>query len=221
MSDQRLYLYKIVVDSGGAPCVHTKLLSLAICKPAIRRTAQPGDLIFAFGTNDESPANRLVYIAEVADRVTDGQYYTLPEFQDRPDCIYQRKSNGRFVIRNDARYHALHDIRPRDVGDYPHYQNAIVLISSDFRYFGGSGTDDWKPDCPKLTKLVEGMCQGHRVEYPAAIYDELLALKQQMWKNRSKTPGVPLHSNMEDSDVDEDTYEATSTECRYVKEPRC
>ncbi|MFM8479413.1 MAG: hypothetical protein ACKOEO_26795 [Planctomycetaceae bacterium] len=50
MSDQKVYVYKIVVDNGGAPCVHDRLLSLAICKPAIRRTAQAGDLIFAFGT---------------------------------------------------------------------------------------------------------------------------------------------------------------------------
>ena len=46
MSDQKVYVYKIVVHNGGTPCVHDMQLSLAICKPAIRRAAQPGDLIY-------------------------------------------------------------------------------------------------------------------------------------------------------------------------------
>jgi hypothetical protein len=36
---QRVYFYKLVVDDGGAPCVQNGLLSLAICKPQIRKTA--------------------------------------------------------------------------------------------------------------------------------------------------------------------------------------
>ena len=28
-----IYVYKMVVDNGGAPCITGKLLSLAICKP--------------------------------------------------------------------------------------------------------------------------------------------------------------------------------------------
>lgn len=76
---QRCYVYKVVVDNGGAPCVYYKKLSLAICKPAIRRTAHVGDLIFGFGGNTDTPANRLVYIAEITNKSTDGNYYYDPE----------------------------------------------------------------------------------------------------------------------------------------------
>ena len=45
----KIYVYKMVADNGGAPCVWRGLLSLAICKPEIRKGAQNGDLIFGFG----------------------------------------------------------------------------------------------------------------------------------------------------------------------------
>ncbi len=44
-----IYVYKMTADNGGAPCVHRRLLSLAICKPKIRKAANRGDLIFGFG----------------------------------------------------------------------------------------------------------------------------------------------------------------------------
>lgn len=31
-----IYVYKMVADNGGAPCVTGNLLSLAICKPKIK-----------------------------------------------------------------------------------------------------------------------------------------------------------------------------------------
>lgn len=218
MSDRKMYVYKIVVDNGGAPCVHDTLLSLAICKPAIRRTAQPGDLIFAFGTNAEEPANRLVYIAKVTERVAEGLYYTREDYSLRPDCIYERRPNGRLVRKANAQHHNQADIRPRDVGQYPEYQNAVVLISSDFRYFGRSGKADWKVDCPNLADLVENMSQGHRVEHPAEVYQELVSLKRAIWnKHRLMEVGKPLHTEGEDQIDDDETFESTSAVCHRLK----
>jgi len=219
MSHQRMYVYKIVVDNGGAPCVQDRLLSLAICKPAIRRTAQPGDLIFAFGTNAKAPANRLVYIARVTERVAEGLYYTREDYSLRPDCIYERRPNGRLVRKADARYHNQADVRPRDVGQYPEYQNAVVLISSDFRYFGKFKNGDWKRDCPNLADLVENMSQGHRVEHPAEVYQELLSLKRAIWKKyRSMELGPPLHPHLDETVDDDESFESTSVVCHHVKD---
>jgi hypothetical protein len=61
LSNPNRYVYKCVVDDGRAPCIDGGLLTLTICKPNIRRAAKKGELIFAFGSNNESPANRLVY----------------------------------------------------------------------------------------------------------------------------------------------------------------
>jgi hypothetical protein len=69
----RFYLYKMTVDDGGAPCVQDRMLTLAICKPTIRRVAPEGSVIIAFagdcigsdGYND----NCIVYAAVVSRRV--------------------------------------------------------------------------------------------------------------------------------------------------------
>jgi len=62
-SQQSLYVYKVVADTGGAPCVWERVLSLALCKPKIRRAAREGDMVFGFGGKDYG--ERLIYIAEV------------------------------------------------------------------------------------------------------------------------------------------------------------
>lgn len=65
----RFFFYKLTVDNDGAPCVVDGLLSLAICKPMIRRTAFPGDLIFGFAANSLHADNRLIYIARVTEKI--------------------------------------------------------------------------------------------------------------------------------------------------------
>ncbi len=44
----KFYFYKMTVDDGGAPCVQDGLLTLAICKPTVRRVAPEGSVIIAF-----------------------------------------------------------------------------------------------------------------------------------------------------------------------------
>jgi hypothetical protein len=81
----RFYIYKCVVDDGGAPCIYRGRYTLSICKPAIRRTADVGDIIFAFGSNNgEHPPNRLVYIAVVSQVVRGAEYYQAAQYAARP-----------------------------------------------------------------------------------------------------------------------------------------
>jgi Nucleotide modification associated domain 2 len=48
----RYYVYKMTTDNGGAPCIVDGVLTLAICKPGIRSTAEKGDWLFGFGGQD-------------------------------------------------------------------------------------------------------------------------------------------------------------------------
>ena len=66
----RFFFYKLVVDDGGAPCVEGGLLSLAICKPMIRSSADENDLIFGFAANSLHPDNRLIYIARITKKLS-------------------------------------------------------------------------------------------------------------------------------------------------------
>src|SRR5687767_15829439 len=99
MRDPRMYVYKCVVDDGGAPCVDDDLLSLTICKPYIRSSAEKGDLVFAFGSNHDSVPNRLVYVAEICKRLRGGKYFELAEYSNRQDCIYERITGGKLGRR--------------------------------------------------------------------------------------------------------------------------
>lgn len=97
-----IYVYKMTSDNGGAPCVHRGLLSLAICKPTIRKAAPIGSLIFGFGGKDLG--GRLIYSARVTGKLVDGCYYRAKCFHARPDCIY-RDQNGQPIMAQNARYH--------------------------------------------------------------------------------------------------------------------
>jgi hypothetical protein len=79
---RRIYFYKLIVDNGGAPCIRGGLLSLAICKPMIRSTAEPGDLIFGFAAGSLDRNNRLIYIARITSKGPQRQVFhrsPLPE----------------------------------------------------------------------------------------------------------------------------------------------
>jgi hypothetical protein len=217
--NQRIYVYKCVVDDGGAPCIDGDLLTLTICKPYIRSTARPGDLIFAFGSNAESPANRLVYIAEVHRRMTGGKYFEAEEFSSRKDCIYERLSNGLLQRRSNARFHDYEGARISDLGNKPSYPKANALIAKDFRYFGKRGTNDWKTDAVKLCELVEGLGQGHRVNLTSDLLSELIELKKRVWQEHpvKKVLGQPLHAPDEQIDRDsDDVVKVCKVRCYYV-----
>lgn len=75
----KYYIYKMECDDGGAPCVSDGLLSLAICKPKIRSSAQVGDVIFGFAANSlrgRVPDNGLIYVAKISEKVC-GERYIL------------------------------------------------------------------------------------------------------------------------------------------------
>jgi Nucleotide modification associated domain 2 len=180
-----IYFYKLTCDDGGAPCVQHGLLSLAICKPFIRMGAKPGDLIFGFAANSLSCDNRLIYIAKVTDKRTGGEYYELPAFENRDDCIYERV-NGRFRWRSGAKYHGQ-DHLSHDLGEEGSYERADVLLSNDFRYLGYRSTADYKHQFPAIKRAVEDLGRGHRRHHDEDLRSELEKLADETWKRCEET----------------------------------
>jgi len=131
---RKFYIYKMTVDDGGAPCIRSNLLSLAICKPAIRRTAEQGDIIVGFAASSLHPDNRVIYIAEVKKKLSGKNYYSHGKYADRPDRIYLWDGHN-FKYRRNAKYHSKENLS-HDLGKRPKYQSAYVLLSRKFRYFG-------------------------------------------------------------------------------------
>lgn len=224
MSEGRLYVYKCIVDDGGAPCVDGgALLTLTICKPYIRSTAKQGDWIFAFGANDEAPPNRLIYIAEVGDVLRGGSYFEDPNYQKRSDCIYERTTTRALRRRADARFHEHPGAMASDIGPAPDYPKANTILSSNFRYFGKAGTDGWKPRAPMLKEMVESLGQGHRVNLTENLRRELENLRSRVWRDHpsKKTLGKPLHSaSVGCRDTEDEVVKVCRQRCYYVSERR-
>ncbi len=177
----RTYIYKLTSDRGGAPCApeplagENPLLTLSICKPAIRRTAQPGDRLLgltsrALVDREGYPACAVIYAARVS-RVSDfGAYYAADSpFRYRPDCVYRLDPEaGLLEHTGRTRLHAEPAYAARDVGRAPLYRNARVLLCDDFRYFGTAAVPisaRW----PALRQIAEGLGQGHRVFAAGAL----------------------------------------------------
>ncbi len=129
----KVYFYKLTADSGGAPCVSKGLLTLAICKPTIRHGADHDDYVLGFAADSLHPDNPLIYAARITDKLRNGLYYADSHYREREDCIYRLKE-GRFVRRTNARHHPEPGALGHDIGYFPDYSRANVLLSRDFRY---------------------------------------------------------------------------------------
>lgn len=191
----RTYLYKLTSDRGGAPCAPPPragaqpLLSLSICKPAIRRTAQPGDRILgvtgqALVSREGYPPAAVIYAAIVSEALDAREYYaSRSRFRSRPDCIYQfHRENGTLLHAGTSPLHAEEAYRARDVGQYPYYKNGRTLLSREFRYFGKHALE-LGHSYPLLRQEAEALGQGHRVyTHNDVAANELSRLFEELWR---------------------------------------
>lgn len=173
----KIYFYKMTHDTGAAPCAKNGLLTLAICKPRIRSAAVPGDVVFGFGS--KRFGERLIYIAMITGKLAGGEYYRDLKFAGRPDCIY-KIIGGEARVKDGARFHQDGLSAGTDVG--PGLRRANVLLSTDFRYFGGSGTDDYKGAFPAIGRAISLLKRGHRVNHSSSLRSDLLKLKDAIWR---------------------------------------
>lgn len=200
----RTYVYKLKSDRGGAPSApppdpdETPLLTLSICKPAIRRTAQPGDRILgitshSLASSDGYPLNSVIYAAVVEGTVDAREYYAARSpFRHRPDCIYRfHQLQGTIEHSGRTPLHADPAYRSRDIGQYPYYKNGRTLLSREFRYFGAAAFPI-PLQFARLTEVAESLGQGHRVFGESDPEQaEICRLMQMLWKQSTRhTPKV-------------------------------
>ncbi len=160
-----VYSYCLRHDDGAAPNPYWGVCTLAICKPAIRRTASVGDWVVGLGSK-RSPcgdiSSKLVYAMHVT------QVLTMKEYD-----LYCRKSLGKKIPdsqSSDFRKRmgdCIYDFR----GPRPRLRASVhgagnrktdlsgrnVLLSDYFYYFGNKPVE--LPD--DLRALIHGT-QGHK-----------------------------------------------------------
>lgn len=211
----RFFVFKQTNDSGIAPCVTTpteeleELLSLAICKPAIRRSARVGDYIvgissMAIHKTDGYPLNAIIFFARIDSKVRGEDYYPrdgqadTSKYRNRIDRIYSRnEASKRFSPIPNETGHTEANM-PHDVGVYSNdeeksYKNSWVLLSSHFRYYGISAIKIPNDTCPEFLEDAKTMRQGHRVYTEASPkWHELKTLVDDLFQREtSHTQDAP------------------------------
>ena len=172
-----LYCYKMTWDTESAPNPHHGVLTLAICKPTIRRCSQVGDWISGWtakvvhGKNDriysfDNP--KLIYLARVQKKLTFAEYWLqcpekypheikgMKSLYDSGDNIYKplvaNPKNYNDYEQVDNNNHTKEDIIHDLSGKY-------VLVCEEFYYYGVEDAIDIEKEVfdvtvPRCKKLV-------------------------------------------------------------------
>ncbi len=178
----RVYSYVVAADSGFAPNPFWGILTLACCKPSIRLTATPGDLLV--GLAGVRRDNRVVYVARVEEKLTFREYWGDRRFlPKRPDMsaaaivkrcgdnIYEPRGPGSFRQLPSGHSYGLEEHlknKEHDLG------GRFVLTSADFSYFGV----DAIPLPDRLRSLIVG--RAHRCRFAKEIVAEVDAWRKSL-----------------------------------------
>jgi hypothetical protein len=79
-TEPRIFSYVLKRDSGFAPNPFGGVLTLATCKPQIRRSAQPGDWLLGTGSVRNVGSKRVIYAAEISQVLPLERYGEDPTF---------------------------------------------------------------------------------------------------------------------------------------------
>lgn len=175
----RFYRYVLADDNGTAPCPQDGLLTLATCKPAVRRTARTGDLIAAFAPSP-FPRDMLAYAARVRDVVEWPVYAAKYAYPGRNDAVYAFRPDGQ-VTRLREGYHLTGRHLNQDLSG-----PVLIFDPAETWYFGENPQAlpkhlQWCSIGGKGSRSG----QGHRVDEVDLDADDSLLT----WLKRTYAPG--------------------------------
>lgn len=167
--NMKYYSYVIPRDYGFAPNPYFGYCTLATCKPRIRKGAQKGDWIAAYGAANTEFYEKLVVLMKVEETLTFDGYWNDPRFKNkRPvfnrgisymygDNIYHRV-DGNWM--QEPSHHSMMDGSINIANLERDTKTDIVLLSTEFYYFGNNAIQ-----IPKKFDGLIGRGRNHRVSY--------------------------------------------------------
>ena len=150
----RLFRYILVSDTGMAPCTDHCLVTLATCKPDIRRNAQLGDLGRRISP-DAAPTRSPRLCWTCRQNLEVGTYERT--HRGRSDAVYRDSVDGTFErVRPD--YHAQPDEIRKDLS-----ASVLIFDKAATWYFG-----DRPRALPENLSHLAAAGRGYRVNGPSA-----------------------------------------------------
>lgn len=160
-----LYCYKMTHDTGFAPNPYHEVLTLATCKPTIRRCAEIGFWISGWASNvvqgkdkkHKDKAQRLIYLAQITDKMSIAEYWKRYK-KKRPKGIDDMGDNIYKPIKGkEKEFEQLPNGGGHGKNDQEHdLSGENVLICEEFYYFGVENALEIKdkgfvvPRCKKI-----------------------------------------------------------------------
>lgn len=146
----RLYSYVVLRDYGFAPNPFHRYCTLATCKPNVRATAEPGDIVLGTATVEAQrfPAGQGVFAMEVSEAMTFDDYWNDERFHAKRPVL---NGSRKFQYGDNIYHHVGEDWIQSD--SHHSFPNGVVnpdqltrdtsrdrvLVSERFVYWGGSG----------------------------------------------------------------------------------
>lgn len=175
----RVFSYKIARDYGFAPNPFHGVCTLATCKPQIRTSAKPGDIIVGCGCAGNRLAAQVVCVLRVSGKCSFQEYWDNPGFAiKRPffggslsraygDNIYHRDSQGGWL--QEKSHHSFPDGTANEENLLTDTGSDNVLWSDNFVYFGRTA-----PAIPDHLRNFNGEDlyppgRSHRVHFSADL----------------------------------------------------
>lgn len=168
----RFYRYILAYDSGRAPCVDSEFVTLATCKPTIRRCARVRDWVAGFMPRPHE-RGQLVYAGRVAEVVEWPEY--TKRYPNRTDAVYRVKDDGA-VERLDPSYHDNANLQRKDLSA------PILLFDKNCTWYFGRAPIR----LPCNLQHLAAAGRGHRVA--GATVEDIEAFEH--WLRGNRDPGV-------------------------------
>lgn len=146
----KLYSYVIPRDYGFAPNPYFDYCTLATCKPRIRKGAQVGDWVAAYGAAGTPFREKLVALMRIEEIITFDEYWQDERYKSkRPvfnkgvmhmygDNIYHHVE-GAWV--QEPSHHSMQDGSTNFANLNRDTQTDRVLIATEYYYFGNNAVD--------------------------------------------------------------------------------
>ena len=154
----KVYVYTIVTDAGFAPNPYGSYLTLATCKPIIRKLAQVGDIIIAHHT--KSRGGGVCYVMEVTEIMSQNEYYIDPRFQCKIPTPTNPTGDNCYRPVGSGEYEQL-PCQHRTC-DQEKDLNGLVLISENFTYWGDKSIESTQLQ-HELPEWIPRAQRGYRV----------------------------------------------------------